>query len=109
VIDKDEPIRWVSVDDNYFAMALVPSAAARSITVVDIHRKEKVDNKEADRTYISAGIPVTEKPSHIYAGPKDPSTLEQISIKFGLGDGRAISRIWSTTGISQPSSSRSQD
>jgi YidC/Oxa1 family membrane protein insertase len=88
VIDKDEPIRWVSVDDNYFAMALVPSAAARSITVVDIHRKEKIDNKEQDRTYISTGIPVTDKPSHIYAGPKDPATLEQISIKFGLGDGK---------------------
>jgi len=88
VIDKDEPIRWVSVDDNYFAMAFVPSAAARSITVVDIHRKEKIDNKEQDRTYISAGIPVTEKPSHVYAGPKDPATLEQISIKFGLGDGK---------------------
>jgi YidC/Oxa1 family membrane protein insertase len=88
VIDKDAPIRWASVDDNYFAMALVPSAPARSITIVDLHRKEKIDNKEQDRTYISVAIPVTDQPSHAYAGPKDPVTLEQMSVKFGLGSGK---------------------
>lgn len=80
-------ITWASVDDNYFAMAFVPppTTPARTITVLNHRRREKIGAKEEDRNYISVAVPVGNgQINHIYAGPKDPETLAAVSGKFGL-------------------------
>ena len=81
------PVGWASVDDNYFAMALVPGRPAPGIHLINEKRREKVGADEVERNFISVAIPVTGQTSHVYAGPKDPTTLEKMSEKFGLGAG----------------------
>ncbi len=81
------PITWAAVDDSYFAMALVlpPATPARTITVLNHRRREKIGAKEEDRNYISVAVPVGNgQTNHLYAGPKDPETLAAVSGKFGL-------------------------
>lgn len=79
------PITWAAVDDSYFAMALVPASPARTSTILNHRRREKIGAKEEDRNYISVAVPVVNgQTSHIYAGPKDPETLAAVSEKFGL-------------------------
>lgn len=82
------PIRWASIDDNYFAMAVVPARPAMAISLFNTRRSVTVNGKAVERDYLSVAIPVINgQPSHVYAGPKDMETLARVSLKFGLGDG----------------------
>jgi YidC/Oxa1 family membrane protein insertase len=81
-----ERIRWAAIDDNYFAMALVPPNPTSNISLLNHRRREKVNGKEVDRDHISVAIPVANgQINRVYAGPKDPETLKAVSQKFGLG------------------------
>ena len=82
------PIRWASIDDNYFAMAFVPSKPAGAIAVSNVKNVENIAGKQIERNHLSVAIPVASgQLNHVYAGPKDLGTLRRISEKFGLGDG----------------------
>ena len=81
------PVRWASIDDNYFAMVVVPARPANSLSVFNTHRKETINGSEHEKDYLAVALPVANgQPSQIYAGPKDLGTLARISEKFGLGD-----------------------
>lgn len=85
---QKSPIRWASIDDNYFAMAFVPSKPANAIGLFNIKKATTVGGKQVEFNYVSVAIPVSSgQVNHVYAGPKDLSTLSRISVKFGLGDG----------------------
>lgn len=82
------PVRWAAIDDNYFAMALVPAKASSAVAVFNTRRMEDVDGKQVERNYISVALPVPAgEKNHVYAGPKDLNSLTRISEKFGLGNG----------------------
>ncbi|MBX3279211.1 MAG: membrane protein insertase YidC [Acidobacteria bacterium] len=81
------PIRWASIDDNYFAMALVPARPATAISLFNTRRSENINGKSVERDYLAVAVPVVNgQASHVYAGPKDMETLARVSEKFGLGD-----------------------
>jgi YidC/Oxa1 family membrane protein insertase len=82
------PIRWAGIDDNYFAMALVPANPGSAISLFNTKLRENVGGKEIERHYLSVAVPVVSgRINHVYAGPKDLGTLSRVSDKFGLGDG----------------------
>ncbi len=66
------PITWATVDDNYFAMAIVPSGPAPAIRLLN-----------NDKVSIAVHLNQDEI-NHIYAGPKDLNLLSQVSENFGL-------------------------
>ncbi|MGE0130042.1 MAG: membrane protein insertase YidC [Blastocatellales bacterium] len=66
------PVTWAAVDDNYFAMAIVPPQPAPAVSLL----KDK---------YVSIAILLNQDAvNHVYAGPKDIALLSQVSAKFGL-------------------------
>ncbi len=66
------PVTWAAVDDNYFAMAIVPPRPSASIRLLN-------------NNYVSIAVLVNHgEVNHIYAGPKDLSLLSQVSEDFGL-------------------------
>ncbi len=78
-------VLWAAVDDNYFAMAVVPASPAKTANILNVKRKEKVGDKEVDHDHVSIAIPVVnDQFSHIYAGPKDLDTLAEVNKRFGL-------------------------
>ncbi len=82
------PVRWGGIDDNYFAMVLVPSKPASAVTLINNRRKVTIDGSEQERDFLSIALPVPSGGiSHVYGGPKDLTTLARLSEKFGLGDG----------------------
>lgn len=84
---KETNVLWAAIDDNYFAMALVPSPPAKTASLINLKRKETVDGKEEEHNYISIAVPVVgDQLNHIYAGPKDLDTLAQVNKQFGLAN-----------------------
>ncbi len=80
-------VLWAAVDDNYFAMALVPASPAKTANILNFKRKEKVGDKEVEHDYVSIAIPViNDQFSHVYAGPKDLDTLAEVNKRFGLAN-----------------------
>ncbi len=69
------PVEWAAVDDNYFAMAIVPSKPSRANSLVN-------DKKVSIAIQVNQG-----ESNHIYAGPKDLKLLREVSSKFGLDNG----------------------
>ncbi|QQS45348.1 MAG: membrane protein insertase YidC [Acidobacteriota bacterium] len=68
----EAPVTWAAVDDNYFAMAIVPSKPAPGFKLLN-------------QNYVSMAVRLTPgEINRIYAGPKDLDTLSQASEKFGL-------------------------
>jgi YidC/Oxa1 family membrane protein insertase len=68
------PVTWAAVDDNYFAMAFVPTQAAPAVGLLN-------DN------YVSVAVSLNDGAvNHIYAGPKDLSLLSQVSGEFGISN-----------------------
>jgi YidC/Oxa1 family membrane protein insertase len=68
------PVTWAAVDDNYFAMAIVPPQPVQAIGL----SKEK---------YISAAVELKDGAvNHVYAGPKDIALLSKVSGDFGIGN-----------------------
>ena len=84
---KETNVLWAAVDDNYFALALVPSVPAKTAGLINFKRNEKVGDKEEEHNYISIAIPVVnDQLNHVYAGPKDLDMLAQVNKKFGLAN-----------------------
>jgi YidC/Oxa1 family membrane protein insertase len=66
------PVTWAAVDDNYFALAIVPPQDVPAIGL----GKEK---------YVSVAVLLDHNGvNHVYAGPKDIGLLSQVSARFGL-------------------------
>ena len=71
-----EEVVWAAVDDNYFAMAIVPPQPDPAVRLLN------------DK-YVSIAVLLNNGGvNRIYAGPKDIGILTQVSAKSGLG-GRA--------------------
>jgi YidC/Oxa1 family membrane protein insertase len=84
---KESNILWAAVDDNYFAMAVVPAAPAKTASLLNVKRKETVEGKEVEHDHVSIAIPiVNDQFSHVYAGPKDLDTLAEVNKRFGLAN-----------------------
>jgi YidC/Oxa1 family membrane protein insertase len=84
-------VRWAAIDDNYFALALVPPSAVGKIQLINEQQRVVTGGKEEMRSNISVAVPTANgQVNHIYAGPKDLDTLARASREFGLGsDDRA--------------------
>src|SRR5215510_6490531 len=68
------PVTWAAVDDNYFAMAFVPSQASPAVGLLN------------DK-YVSVAVSLNDGAvNHVYAGPKDLSLLSQVSGEFGISN-----------------------
>ena len=81
-------IRWASVDDNYFAMALMPTTPAPAVRLMNEKRKETVGGKEQELNHVSAAVQITNgQINHVYAGPKNLKVLRAVSETLKLGDG----------------------
>ena len=66
------PVTWAAVDDNYFAMAIVPPQPVPAVRLLNDH-------------YVSIAVQIDHGVvNHVYAGPKDISLLSQVSSRFGL-------------------------
>jgi YidC/Oxa1 family membrane protein insertase len=66
------PVTWAAVDDNYFALAIVPPQPAHAVRLLN-------------ENYVSIAIQIDQGAvNHVYAGPKDISLLSQVSARFGL-------------------------
>ncbi len=94
-------VRWASIDDNYFAMAVIPSSPAKAVSLLNARHKEIIDGKEQEINQVSAAVEITNaQVNHIYAGPKNIKMLSAVSQKFNLGDDsgnleRAVNYGWS--------------
>jgi YidC/Oxa1 family membrane protein insertase len=65
-------VNWAAVDDNYFAMAFVPTQPAQAVGLSKDH-------------YVSAAVEISDGAvNHVYAGPKDLELLSQVSADFGI-------------------------
>jgi len=68
------PVTWAAVDDNYFAMAIVPPQPAHAVRLLN-------------ENYVSIAVQIDHGAvNHVYAGPKDISLLSQVSARFGLAE-----------------------
>ncbi|MBO0797530.1 MAG: membrane protein insertase YidC, partial [Blastocatellia bacterium] len=66
------PVTWAAVDDNYFAMAIVPPVPVPAVQILNDH-------------YVSFAVLLTQgEIQHIYAGPKDLNLLSQVSENSGI-------------------------
>lgn len=68
----EAPVTWAAVDDNYFAMAIVPAAPAPAFKLLN-------DNLVSMAVHLEPG-----QVNRVYAGPKDLETLSHASELFGL-------------------------
>lgn len=75
VLQVGSPVSWAAVDDNYFAMAIVPSKPVLAYGLVN-------DKKVSIAIQVNQG-----EVNHIYAGPKDLKLLREVSTRFGLDSG----------------------
>lgn len=65
-------VTWAAVDDNYFAMAIMPPRPVQAFRLLN------------DK-YVSMAVALSQgEIQHIYAGPKDLEVLGQISKRFNL-------------------------
>lgn len=76
------PVTWAAVDDNYFAMAIVPTQPVPAVRFLD-------------KTYLSMAVALNQSPSfNVYAGPKDLNLLSEANDSFGLKtNGDSLDRI----------------
>ncbi|MFN0083747.1 MAG: membrane protein insertase YidC [Blastocatellia bacterium] len=66
------PVTWAAVDDNYFAMVIMPPHPVPAIRLLN-------------GTYVSMAVALSQgEVQHIYAGPKDLEVLGQITRRFNL-------------------------
>ncbi|MGH9853073.1 MAG: membrane protein insertase YidC, partial [Blastocatellia bacterium] len=68
------PVTWAAVDDNYFALAIVPPQPAHAVRLLN-------------ENYVSIAVQIDHGAvNHVYAGPKDINLLSLISARFGLAE-----------------------
>jgi YidC/Oxa1 family membrane protein insertase len=66
------PVTWAAVDDNYFALAIVPPRPVSAVRLLN-------------NQYVSFAVSLTPgEIQHVYAGPKDLNLLTRVSENFGL-------------------------
>jgi YidC/Oxa1 family membrane protein insertase len=71
-VAQTSPVTWAAVDDNYFAMAIVPPRPVPAVRLLNNH-------------YVSIGVLNDNgQVNHVYAGPKDLNLLSRVSENFGL-------------------------
>jgi hypothetical protein len=46
------PMRWAAIDDNYFAMALVPARPAGAVALFNVKKLEDVGGKQVEQNYV---------------------------------------------------------
>ncbi len=68
------PVTWAAVDDNYFAMAIVPSKPVPATRLLN-------DKKVSMAVQVNHG-----ENNRVYAGPKDLELLKTVSTNFGLAN-----------------------
>jgi YidC/Oxa1 family membrane protein insertase len=72
IAPTSSPVTWAAVDDNYFAMAIVPPRPVSAVRFLN-------------NQYVSFAVSLTpDEIQHVYAGPKDLNLLSQVSVNFGL-------------------------
>jgi YidC/Oxa1 family membrane protein insertase len=82
-------VSWAAVDDNYFALALVPPQAVPALGL-NVHRVENINGKDHPRNYVSVALRLNSgQVNRVYAGPKALDTLGRVSANFGLGQQNA--------------------
>lgn len=82
--DPNAKVSWAGVDDNYFAMVVVPD---QPVAAVGLNKpvKETINGQTIERNYVSSALKLNNgQLNHVYAGPKALDTLETMSAKFGL-------------------------
>ncbi|MCI0389501.1 MAG: membrane protein insertase YidC [Acidobacteria bacterium] len=68
------PVTWAAVDDNYFAMAIVPEENVPAISLLN------------DK-YVSIAVSLkNDEVNNVYAGPKDIALLSRVSTEFGINN-----------------------
>lgn len=79
----EEMITWAAVDDNYFAMAVIPPKPVRAVRMLD------------KQNYVSMAVGLLGGENyHVYAGPKDLETLSLVSDHLKLKErGKGIEDI----------------
>jgi len=75
VTSTSSPVTWAAVDDNYFAMAIIPPSPQPAYKIVNNHVVS-----------MAVLLPPQGEINHIYAGPKDLNILSQVTEIFGLAD-----------------------
>ncbi len=69
-----ESVMWAAVDDNYFAMTLVPPQPSQAVSLLN------------DK-YVSVAVLLKDGAvNHVYAGPKDLALLSKVSGEFGINN-----------------------
>ena len=68
------PVVWAGVDDNYFAMVIVPSKSSPASRLLN-------DGKVSMAVQVNNG-----ETNHVYAGPKDLKLLKEVSTNFRLAN-----------------------
>jgi len=77
-------IRWTGVEDNYFALVLIPQKPLDHVRMVGSSVKEKLDDEEIERHFIAAAAPVSSDQVYtVFAGPKDRSYLRSLDQRLG--------------------------
>jgi YidC/Oxa1 family membrane protein insertase len=77
-------IDWAGVEDNYFALILIPHNHTGQMDLRGTAQKVMVDGVLQDRHFIASVVPIEQGQTHtIFAGPKDPEILSQIGARIG--------------------------
>lgn len=83
LVPTEEPVTWAAVDDNYFAMAVIPPMPISAIRILSAQK------------YVSIGVSLApDQIYHLYAGPKDLETLSLVTERLKLKErGKGIEDI----------------
>jgi YidC/Oxa1 family membrane protein insertase len=77
-------INWVSVDDNYFALALIPREPITQVPLRSATSTVNVKGAEVPKHFIAAVVPTPNGQVHtIFAGPKDHEVLAAVGKQVG--------------------------
>ena len=73
-------VSWAAVDDNYFAFVLIPPQPVPAISL-NTYRNEN----GTEHNYVSVALQLAQgRIHHVYAGPKDINTLQNVTANLGM-------------------------
>jgi len=82
--DLNGRINWVSVDDNYFALAFIPHEPVTQVHLRGAVHTVNVKGTDLQRHFIAVAVPTPSGQVHtIFAGPKDPEVLAAVGAQVG--------------------------
>jgi YidC/Oxa1 family membrane protein insertase len=77
-------IRWVGVEDNYFALVAVPAHPLAQVKITGSTLKEMVEDEELERHFIAARVAFPHGERYrFFAGPKDLRVLRSLDQQLG--------------------------